>query len=125
MKPEDFELFLKDVDQFVYNSSSAGKENSFPSNYEHERTLLELLILKYIRKPFKLYLTGLQAIGLAADDDVVDMHIVLGKIFSQFTYFTVIQKVSHCRQELLRKVKRFNCGTRLWHSSLSSKSDGV
>ena len=84
MHREEFELFIEEVDQYVYDLSNRSKENSESKNCEMAITSIELLIMRKMKKMCKVYLTGLLEVGVAKDDDFMDLHVIIGSFTNVF-----------------------------------------
>ena len=79
MHREEFDLFVQEVNQYVYELSNQSRCQSKPKNFELAILSLELLIMQKMKKMCKAYVTGLLEVGVAKKHDVIDLHVVLGK----------------------------------------------
>ncbi|KAL7044550.1 hypothetical protein ACKWTF_001957 [Chironomus riparius] len=78
MHREEFDMFVQEVNQYVYELTNQSKSHSKLKNFELAILSIELLIMQKMKKMCKAYVTGLLDVGVAKRDDVIDLHVVLG-----------------------------------------------
>lgn len=96
MHREEFELFVQEVNQYVYELSNQSINQRKSKNFEMAKTSIELLIMQKMKKMCTAYITGLTEVGVAKKHDVVDLHVVLGK---KRAFFMISQKI--CAEPLI------------------------
>ena len=80
MQRKEFEIFVQEANQHVYELLNQSKMYREIKNYEMAILSIELLIMQKMKKLCRAFITGLTEVGLQKKDDVIDLHIVMGRL---------------------------------------------
>jgi len=79
MQRKEFELFVQEANQYVFELSNQSKKYREIKNYELAILSIELLIMQKMKKLCRAFITGLTEVGVQKKDDIIDLHIVMGR----------------------------------------------